>query len=124
MQEIKSSDLVGKPFNASRNRCFFSKYALEADGSLDHGFERRMRSTVSGRRLTSTEKGYLGIVDNGVRLGDHVGILFGGRMPMILRHAEESYHFIGECYMHGLMFGEALANLRNGAYKPTKFVLV
>jgi len=41
----------------------------------------------------------------------------GGRMPVILRQQEgpgtDHYHFLGECYVHGLMFGEGLELLRS-----------
>ena len=90
------------------------------DGSLDYGFERRLRSTISCRRITTTEKGCFGLDDNGVRQGDQVCMFFGGRMPVILRTDGEHYHFIGECYVHGLMFGKAMEIFELRAYKSKK----
>lgn len=41
--------------------------------------------------------------------GDVVVVLFGGRIPFILREREEGgWILIGECYVHGVMNGEAL----------------
>jgi hypothetical protein len=74
----------------------------------DHEFERRLRSTISGRRLITTANGYLGIAYDSVRRGDKICIALGGRMPLILRPIEDTFQLVGECYIHGLMFGEAL----------------
>lgn len=98
--------------------------AQDLDGSLEYGFERRLRSTIGCRRITTTKKGHFGLVDNDVRQGDQVCVFFGGRMPVILRPDGEHYHFIGECYIHGLMFGKAMEIFESRAYKSKKFVLV
>jgi hypothetical protein len=37
-----------------------------------------------------------------------VCVLYGGQTPFILRPKVERYQFIGECYVHGIMEGEAL----------------
>jgi hypothetical protein len=43
--------------------------------------------------------------------GDLVCVLFGCSVPVVLRRLDEdnSYTFIGECYLHGFMDGEAIA---------------
>ena len=57
----------------------------------------------------------LGLCSRKTEVGDKVCILFGCSVPVILRehHAEEGretyYEFIGECYAHGKMDGEAIA---------------
>lgn len=41
--------------------------------------------------------------------GDVLCVLFGGNVPYIIRTKDdESHNFIGECYTHGIMDGEAL----------------
>jgi hypothetical protein len=60
------------------------KVTQHADRSLDHGFERRMRSLIGARRLATTEKGHLGLVDEGVCRDDQLRIFLRGRMPIIL----------------------------------------
>ena len=41
--------------------------------------------------------------------GDVVCILFGSDFPFIVRQtADDAFQLIGECYVHGLMKGEAL----------------
>lgn len=72
-------------------------------------FERRLQSTINGRRLVVSENGYLGIANESVRRGDHICIFLGGRMPVVLRplQGDDAYRFVGECYVHGLMDGLA-----------------
>ena len=99
------------------------KAEKHADRSLDHGFERRMRSSIGGRRIATTDNGYLGLVDEGVRRGDQLCIFLGGRMPVILRQIGDYYHYICECYVHGLMFGAAVERFEAGDYQLKKFVM-
>lgn len=44
---------------------------------------------------------------------DTVAILYGGKMPYILRPIKEdgSYLFVGECYVRGMMRGEMMESL-------------
>lgn len=71
-----------------------------------HGFLRRLESTVSGRRLFTTTRGYIGIANDFVRKGDKICLLAGGRMPVVLRPTGDSHRFLGESYVHGMMLGE------------------
>ena len=50
----------------------------------------------------------MGIVPAATRLGDLVCVLFGGQVLYTLRSTgQDLYEFVGECYIHGLMDGEA-----------------
>ena len=65
------------------------------------------------RTLITTEKGYIGLAPETVRQGDTLAILFGCSVPMILRRELEgsedgAWRVVGECYVHGLMDGEAM----------------
>lgn len=44
-------------------------------------------------------------------------------MPVILRAIGGYYHFIGECYVHGLMVGKGLEESEAGGSQPKGFVL-
>jgi hypothetical protein len=58
-----------------------------------------------------------------VRNEDIVCVLLGCDMPVILRkEAENEYTFVGECYAHGIMNGEAMKGLQDGKYtiKPIR----
>lgn len=93
------------------------------DNTNGFRFERRIQSTMSGRRLITSEKGYLGIANESVRQGDYICIFLGGRMPVVIRPIGDTYHFIGECYIHGIMFGQAWDTLEFGVGSLKQFVL-
>jgi hypothetical protein len=64
-----------------------------------------------GTRLFSTDdpRAILGTGPEGLCVGDAVCVLFGGDVPFILRPSPEGdYQLIGECYVSGIMRGEAL----------------
>lgn len=68
----------------------------------------------NGRQFFMSEKGYMGLAPITTRAGDAVCILFGGQVPFILRERDDFGHsMIGECYVHGIMDGEAIGNARN-----------
>ncbi|KAI9691716.1 MAG: hypothetical protein M1822_007788 [Bathelium mastoideum] len=73
-----------------------------------HGFDVVINQVCFGRRLAFTEDGFLGIVPAACKEGDTVCTLWGGQTLYIIRAAaEKRYQLIGECYMHGMMHGEA-----------------
>jgi hypothetical protein len=48
-------------------------------------------------------------VPRGSEIGDTICILLGGCVPFVLRDTGDGYFkFIGECYIHGIMDGEAM----------------
>ncbi|PMD30792.1 hypothetical protein L207DRAFT_389806, partial [Hyaloscypha variabilis F] len=53
--------------------------------------------------------GFFGFSPGKVATGDSVFVFLGGEVPHLLRrtHKENEYSFVGECYVHGLMEGEA-----------------
>ena len=72
-------------------------------------FENAMSSSM-GRDFCITERGYLGMVAAPMRVGDRICIFEGCRMPFVLRPAkgDRGYVLLGDCYVHGLMDGEAI----------------
>jgi Heterokaryon incompatibility protein (HET) len=70
---------------------------------------RRIRDMSWGRRFCSTGAGYMGWVPQNAQIGDIICYFLGGKVLYLLRPGHEAnYTFIGECYLHGLMHGEAL----------------
>ena len=61
-----------------------------------------------GRKLFSTLSGHIGVGDVTLEPGDLVCVFLGGRTPFIIRPVDEKYKFVGECYLQGIMQGEAL----------------
>jgi hypothetical protein len=60
------------------------------------------------RRFFMTASGRMGLCPRSSQPGDTVAVLYGGSVPYVLREVQEGrWHFIGECYVEGYMFGEA-----------------
>lgn len=68
-----------------------------------------MVHAVRNRRLCFTDKGYLGLVPETSKVGDEIHILDGCHIPYLLRKVDNRRHrLVGECYVHGIMRGEAV----------------
>ncbi|KAK1957621.1 hypothetical protein LY78DRAFT_591968 [Colletotrichum sublineola] len=61
-----------------------------------------------GRSFCITEAGWIGLCLLTAREGDLVCLLFGGKVLYAIRRLRKYSAFVGECYVHGRMDGEAL----------------
>ena len=67
---------------------------------------------IMDRRFCVTEKGHMSLVTEYAQPGDLLCILFGGRVPFVLRpsrpddHSCREFRIVGEAYVHGVMHGE------------------
>jgi hypothetical protein len=79
-------------------------------------FEKRLadvyalavHDAAQGRCLFVTEKGFMGMGPARMQAGDVVTIFCGAETPFILRPLGDKFRIVGECYIPGLMNGEAL----------------
>ncbi|MCJ1473325.1 hypothetical protein MMC13_001976 [Lambiella insularis] len=101
-----------------------------ADMTYLHGVDRRrggkmnwdehelfgtaLKCATFGRRFAFTEQGHMGLVRQDVEAGDEVFVILGGEVLYVLRPVGSYYLFVGECYMHGLMDGEAMEWVLDG----------
>ncbi|KAK0506890.1 hypothetical protein JMJ35_010590 [Cladonia borealis] len=69
------------------------------------------RVTTWGHSFFITTKGYMGLGSQAIKADDMVVILAGGEVPFILRRDGEFFQLVGECYVYGIMNGEAVHNL-------------
>lgn len=60
------------------------------------------------RSFGVTRKGYYLLGPDVIEEADVVVVLFGGRVPFLLRPYGNWWKLLGECYVHGVMDGEAL----------------
>ena len=95
-----------KPLNASAERFRFS-------------VERMAKNRV----LFQTEKGYIVLGPAIAQLGDCVCLLHGGNVPYVLRPMDGYYQLVGECYVHGIMNGEAAKEWKDGGGIAESFEL-
>jgi hypothetical protein len=59
------------------------------------------------RRLGRTANGYLALLPFDTEPTDTVVLLQGGKTPYVVRRREGCWEFVGDCYVHGIMDGEA-----------------
>ncbi|KAI0473892.1 hypothetical protein GGR56DRAFT_554404 [Xylariaceae sp. FL0804] len=78
-----------------------------------------------GRRRFATQNGCFGLGPAGVRTGRLVCVLFGGRVPYMLRltDTEGFVRLVGESYVHGIMHGEAIRLWRERKLSKVRFTL-
>ncbi|MCJ1282213.1 hypothetical protein MMC26_001536 [Xylographa opegraphella] len=67
-----------------------------------------MSQPCIGRKLVELAKYRLGLCPRDGQLGDVVCILHGSRVPVLLRPRGDCYEVVGQCYVHGIMEGEAV----------------
>jgi hypothetical protein len=77
-------------------------------------------SATADRKFFRTKGGYMGLGPKGMRVGDIVFVLDGGNTPFLLRpkgqriipeqDARDIYELVGDCYVHGIMDGEAVGD--------------
>jgi hypothetical protein len=69
-----------------------------------------------------TARRYLGLGHGGFRIGNVVCIFTGGEVPFLLRQAmaprDWMFHLFSECYVHGVMDGEAMKNPEGNHLEP------
>ncbi|KAH6708752.1 heterokaryon incompatibility protein-domain-containing protein [Leptodontidium sp. MPI-SDFR-AT-0119] len=59
-------------------------------------------------RRCGTFKGYIGQIPKSTQAGDVIGVIGGAAVPFVFRASSGGYKVIGQCYLHGIMEGEAL----------------
>lgn len=105
-----------------------SKYTrfweVNAKESNEWGLEVWALQMATNRRLLVTNDGYIGLGPIMARQGDHVCILYGCSVPLILREVQGGLSLVGEAYVHGLMDGEALALLDEGRLREKEWILL
>jgi hypothetical protein len=87
------------------------------ENTIDSQFRHNFRGIVSEnffylneqRFAFATEHGFMGLGPKSMMAGDIVCLFFGGKVLYVLRPAESGrFKLIGECFVYGLMHGEAL----------------
>ena len=84
-------------------------------------FQEASLAAASNRKLVQTTNGYLGLAPEICRVGDVIAVLAGGKVPYVLRPVSDGeddgpdgerlsarYFMLGDSYIHGIMYGEAV----------------
>ena len=84
-------------------------------------WSRWASSASDGRVFARTDKGYYVLGPSALEPGDVVCVLFGSKVPFCLRPMGSRHLLVGECYVHGLMKGEAKDMLDRGTLDSRVF---
>jgi hypothetical protein len=91
----------------------FLRKDVKGTPSIFTEFIRRVQRVIWNKKLIRTSRGYLGLAPASAKAGDLVCILYGCSVPLILSQlapeVPRSYLLRGDCYVHGMMDGEALS---------------
>ena len=89
---------------------------VQAATASAEDYETIARSIAYGRRIYMTQNGTLGLGPRMMQEGDEVCVLFGGRVPFLLRRKPDHHLFIGESYLHDhdLMWGRVTEAIKRG----------
>lgn len=99
--------------------------ARGAEREGDHESWSRWATSVSaGRIFAKTRRGYFVLGPTVLEAGDVVCVLFGAKVPFCLRPMGKRYLLVGECYVHGLMNGEAISMLARNEILEKVFDIV
>ncbi|KAI1069336.1 hypothetical protein LB507_008620 [Fusarium sp. FIESC RH6] len=63
-------------------------------------------NAMAWRRVFGTRDGRMGMGSGAAQVGDSVILLAGCNTPLIFRECNGGWKLVGECYMHGVMYGE------------------
>jgi hypothetical protein len=77
-------------------------------------------ATTDCTSIFTTTAGFLGKGSSKAEPGDKIAILFGCRTPFIVRREADHFILIGECFVHGLMNGEATTSIDDSRVESLK----
>ncbi|KAG5787410.1 hypothetical protein H9Q69_013517 [Fusarium xylarioides] len=101
------------------------KQAEKIQNEKEHDkWSRWATSASDGRVFARGKKGYYVLGPSTLEAGDMVCVLFGCKVLFCLRRVGERYLLVGECYVHGLMKGEAMDMLAGGEVEEEVFNIV
>jgi heterokaryon incompatibility protein (HET) len=87
---------------------------IKAQAGSWQAYEAAARTMSWNRSFFTTKKCYMGLGPQLLQPGDWVCVLFGAKVPYILRPYNGNYKLVGEAYLHGVMDGEIVAQYEEG----------
>ena len=104
-----SPSFPDQPAFSTKRRLALENLHMRSPAQTYRHMQVAMKAAVKLRRIGVTAKRYLGLFPRGTQIGDHVCVVTGVCVPFVIRRheTEDKYQLIGECYVHGIMDGEA-----------------
>lgn len=89
-------------------------------GDLTNFYAAAIRGSRN-KRFFCTQNGAFGIGPQAAQSGDQIVLLYGSNAPCVLRKKGSYYQFVGECYLHQHMHGEAIEMVTEGLLAVEEF---
>lgn len=86
-------------------------------------FGTQVSRVTQGRCFFVTTNGRIGLGPAHMQVGDTVCVFFYCPTPYVLRSGPSVHKFIGEAYVHGLMYSQTLDMLDQGLVEETQFTI-
>jgi hypothetical protein len=92
--------------------------------NFDRHWKLALEESLSGPySFFRSPKGYIGLAHFRAQHTDKICIFPGASIPFIIRKEADNYLLIGEAYVHGFMYGEAMQMMERGELKFTTIEL-
>ncbi|KAI4866599.1 hypothetical protein F4820DRAFT_242451 [Hypoxylon rubiginosum] len=117
---MKKLNLGGTPLEdlieLRRKTAIHGMWAVERH--ISRAFKYSYSHAMFMRELFTTLRGFLGLGPGTAGSKDKIVILKGCRVPVIMRQRGQYWELVGECYVDGIMYGEALDNKLGDDQEP------
>jgi hypothetical protein len=111
-----------EPFHASDFNAYMDYYWWRKQGASKLRARYFLLDVDLSWLFFLTPDGRIGSGHVVVKIGDLICVLFGGRVPYIIRPVGCYYKFIGECLVPGLMYGEAVEDWKASRLSAEEFI--
>lgn len=81
---------------------------VRGEYSLENRVRRHIYNCCLERRLAVLNTGMLALVPEHTELSDVIYVLHGASFPFVLRKHGNNYKLVGDCFVQGIMYGEAV----------------
>lgn len=92
--------------------------------SEEDQWSRAASAASKNRSFARSSKDYYILGPEIMEVGDVICVLLGGKIPFCLRPRGNHYFLVGECYVHGLMDGEAVEMMNRRELSKRQFDIV
>lgn len=84
-------------------------------------YQATIDRTISSRTFFISGSGYMGVGPKALEEGDMICVIPGCNVPLLIRKEGDHHLLVGECFVWGLMDGEALQGKNVDSWKDKKF---
>ena len=104
----RSPSFPDQPSHSSKQRLTLENPKARSPTRTYRDIQVAMKSATRTRRLSITEKRYLGLHPR-ANIGDQICVFIGACVPFVIRKlgGRNEYQLVGKCYVHDIMDGEA-----------------